>query len=224
MIIVTIPAKNEEKTIGEVVARVHRTLYKHPYVVLVACNVCTDRTGNVAKEAGALIFDVPEQGLANVFRAEMRETAKYPADIIVHIDADGQYSPAVIPELLRKLQEGYEMVLGNRLWHRPDGMPVTKYVFNQLGSLGYSTMLRKYLPDITTGLRVFTADVARIGANLTSEYTYTQELTWRVIKARMKVASVDVNFYPRTGGNSRLMSGSAQYLTRSAKDFWRFSR
>jgi len=224
MIVVTIPAHNEEKTVGDVVRAVRRACRDMLDVtVIVACNNCADSTQREAANAGAVTFEVPEPGLANVFRAEMREAIAYKPYAVVHIDADGQYAASDIPRLLLELAD-CDMVMGNRLWKRPDGMPVSKFVLNRLGSAGYSAVCRGWIPDITTGLRAFTPDVALIGTRLKSRYTYTQELTWLAMQNRMRISSIPVQFHPRADGKSRLMHGSWHYLSRSLSDFWRFAR
>jgi len=224
MIVVTIPAHNEEKTVGQVVFAVRKALVEYPSAVVVTCNCCEDNTRLAARGAGAITQDAPEPGLASVFRAEMKAALEYSPRMIVHIDADGQYLASEIPQLLTWLVRGYDMVLGNRLHNRPTGMPADKFALNRLGSLAYSTLLQKWIPDMTTGFRAFTPSVARLGMELTSQFTYTQELTWRAVKAKMHIKSIPVTFLPRQEGSSRLMKNSEQYLHRSWSDFRRFSQ
>ena len=219
-VVVTIPARNEAKTIGEVV----RGALQTTRTVLVMCDRCTDHTASVAKEAGALVsLSKPDtQSLADVFRQEMEAALAFNPDAIVHIDGDGQYSPADMPGLLEGLREA-PLVLGNRLYRgRPEGMTLSKYAGNRLLSTFYSLVLRRSIPDITTGYRAFTPDIAMI--QLKARYTYTQEQVYSVACKGHKIAFVPVAFFPRSDGNSRLISSVPKYVQRSISDFWKFAR
>lgn len=223
MIVVTIPAHNEEETVGRVVKGVDIALRGQRHKILVFCNNCTDNTMLEAARAGAEVVSVPEPGLANVFRAEMKTALKYSPGAVVHIDADGQYEVNDIPLLLKYLGGQYDMVMGDRLWKRPNGMTANKFICNKIGSLAYGLMLDCDIPDITTGFRVFTPEVVKIGAGIKAELTYTQELTWKVKKAGMRIMSVPVSFYPRKSGHSRLIKTTFNYIRRSFSDFRRFA-
>jgi dolichol-phosphate mannosyltransferase len=219
---VTLPAHNEATTIADVIQRV-RNFVPDAYII-VACDRCNDGTGTVARARGAdEVLQSPGHGLARVFEFEMEKALATKPDVIVHIDADGQYDPQDIPLLVRGIVAGHDMVMGNRLHTRPEGMSASKYLNNRLGSFTYSTLLHNQIPDITTGFRALTPGVARLGISLKSKFTYTQELTWRTYKAGYRVSYVPVSFYPRADGSSRLMQGCWHYITRSAKDFRRFA-
>lgn len=218
--VVTIPAHNEEETIGAVLQGAKKAVPRAN--IQVVCNDCTDKTPEIVWQNEAMAYKTPVRGLANAFRLEMKAALKLKPDVIVHIDADGQYDPLEIPILLKWYQKGYDLVLGNRLVQRPRGKRWVRYLCNKGGALLYSLALRTWLPDMTTGFRVFSPDVARLP--ICAENTYTQEQTWRAVKAGMKVVSIPVSFVPRVSGESRLISSAGSYLWKSAKDFWKFSR
>ena len=217
--LVTMPAHNEVGTIGGVIDGILDALPNA--TIIVVCDRCTDGTSRMAMDKGCTVYRSKLPGLANTFRVEMAMALHHVSDIIVHIDADGQYEPAEIPKLLEQIDRGYNLVLGNRLSYMPDGMPPSKYIPNKLGALGYSVMLNRQLPDVTTGFRVFTPGVAELP--IKSKYTYTQEQVWRAIKAGYNVKSVPMSFYPRADGKSRLISSPLNYIIRSASDFRRFA-
>ena len=217
-IIVTIPAHNEVQSIGEVLAGVHKAVPKA--IVLVVCNDCTDGTEQVAIRNKAVTYSTPIHGLANAFRSEMTRALVLKPDIIVHIDADGQYDPAEIPVLVRWVQRGYDLVLGNRLHEKPETKSRVKFALNMLGAFGYSALLRMWIPDMTTGFRAFTPEVAKLPS--VACYTYTQEQIWRAAKQGFRIKSVPASFRQREYGESRLINSVRDYLRRSAYDFVRF--
>ncbi|HZX12410.1 MAG TPA: glycosyltransferase family 2 protein, partial [Candidatus Nanoarchaeia archaeon] len=148
-VIITIPAYNEEKTIGRVVAGIHgvmkRTRLK--YEVLVVDDGSRDRTGEVAKAAGAVVVAHPHNlGLAEAFRTEMKTCLERKADIIVHTDADGQYLAVDIPKLIEPIIKGEaDLVLGSRFKGKIEYMPLVK----RLGNKAFSQVISRI-----TGLRI----------------------------------------------------------------------
>src|SRR3989338_1932138 len=109
-IVITIPAYNEERTLPFVLQEIKTVLStkKYSYRILVLDDGSQDGTAEVARQQGAkVVSHKRNQGLAETFRQEMKECLKLHPDIIVHTDADGQYHPQHIPELIEKVREGY---------------------------------------------------------------------------------------------------------------------
>ncbi|MDO8726686.1 MAG: glycosyltransferase family 2 protein [Candidatus Methanoperedens sp.] len=100
---ITIPAYNEEATISRVIREIPRKIDGIDKVeVIVISDGSRDRTVEVAKEAGAdHIVQFPmNKGLAIAFKEGLNAAIESGADIIVNIDADGQYNALEIPELI----------------------------------------------------------------------------------------------------------------------------
>lgn len=191
------------------------------YEILVVSDGSTDKTLDIAKGCGAIIYDKQHSGLANTFRQEMKLAVMMNPNIIIHTDADGQYSASEIPNLINKLKEGYDLVLGNRLHKRPVGMTLKKYLINKFGALEFSLLLRHKLPDIATGFRAFTTRIAEIP--ITSHYTYTHEQIFKAKRAGAKVTSINIEFLKREYGESRLIGTNIfNYILAEAKDWSRF--
>ena len=71
---ISIPAYNEEKTLGSVIRDIHSVMKKtkHPYMIAVVNDGSKDNTASVAKQAGAHVIDHPQNfGLAQAFRTEI---------------------------------------------------------------------------------------------------------------------------------------------------------
>lgn len=217
-IIVTIPAFNEERTIGGVLEAIKKVMSenKYKYEILVVNDGSRDHTEAVAKKAGANVVNHQiNRGLAETFRTEMKECLLRGAEIIVHTDADGQYRASDIPKLIKKLEEGYDMVLGSRFKGTIESMPCIKKFGNRAFSRVISRITGVPISDGQTGFRAFTREfVEKI--TITSTHTYTQEQIIRAVKENYKIAEVPAYFAKR-GGNtkSRLMSSPFQYAWRA---------
>ncbi|MDI6877669.1 MAG: glycosyltransferase family 2 protein, partial [Methanomicrobiales archaeon] len=108
-LIVTIPAYNEEHSIGDVIREIPRTMDGIDRVeVLVINDGSTDNTVEVARNAGAdhIISHKRNLGLAKAFRDGLNAAVELGADIVVNTDADFQYNGMEIPKLLQPIFDG----------------------------------------------------------------------------------------------------------------------
>lgn len=215
-IIITIPAKDEEKTIANVIGNIQLIMQSESvdYGIIVVDDGSKDKTVQIARDKGAIVVSHPTTlGLAETFRTEVKLCLEHGADIIVHIDADGQYHPADIPLLLKELENGYDLVLGSRFLGTIEEMPLIKRVGNKLFSRIISNITGLKITDAQTGFRVFRRDVAE-RIPIISTHTYTQE---QIIKAaRMfRIKEVPVHFGKREGGGSRLIKNPFEYAAKA---------
>ncbi|MBU1032932.1 MAG: glycosyltransferase family 2 protein [Patescibacteria group bacterium] len=125
MVIAVIPAFHEGPRIGQTVRAVL------PYVdsVLVVDDGSPDDTCDRAKRAGAVILcHSVNRGQGAALKTGTEAALKCGADIVLHIDADGQHDPMSIPNMLQPLlEERADVVFGSRfLGHDATGMPFNR--------------------------------------------------------------------------------------------------
>jgi len=117
-LVVLIPAYNEETTIAEVIQNIPRKIPGIDKVsILVINDGSTDNTVNVASNAGAerVISRKINKGVGAAFMTGIRNSISLGADIVVTIDADAQFDPSSIPELITPiLDKQLEVVIGSR--------------------------------------------------------------------------------------------------------------
>jgi len=215
-IVVTIPAYNEEKTIGKLVDSIVKVMGKgrHGYEVLVLDDGSRDETAKNAKKAGAVVYSFPKNyGLAEAFRTEIEKALEMKADVIVHIDADRQYQPNEIPKLVAEIEKGYDLVLGSRFKGKIEEMPMVKRLGNKAFSRVISQITHLDISDAQTGFRAFTKEVAK-KIQITSNHTYTQEQIIRAVRSKFKIKEVPIYFAKRHD-ESRLISNPFSYATRA---------
>lgn len=156
-----IPAYFEEKRIESVIERVR------PFVdlVIVVVDGSTDKTFEIAKRSGVVALrHVVNRGQGAALRTGNEAALLLGMDVIIHIDADGQHDPNSIPEFLKEIENGNDVVLGSRFMGVESiGMSFKKKVilalarqFNRL-ALGISSRIT----DPQSGYRAMTAEAAR---------------------------------------------------------------
>ena len=217
-LVVTIPAYNEENTIGKVIKEVPREIEGIEKVeVLVINDGSTDNTVRVAKEAGAdrIVGFKENKGLAPAFRLGLETALEMGADIIVNTDADFQYDQKQIPDLIRPILDGEaDIVLGSRFKGWIEHMPIQKRIGNKIAT--WVTRIASGYPvsDAQTGFRAFTRETA-LRLNIMSDYTYVQETILQAVNNGMVIKEIPVNFRKREG-KSRLISNIFSYAKRGA--------
>lgn len=221
--IITIPAYNEENTIGSVITEIKSVMAQtnYKYEILVIDDGSKDSTIETAKKAGAKVYSNKiNLGLAETFKHELQRCREHKADIIVHTDADGQYPAAYIPHLIKKIGQGHDLVLGSRFGKGRYSGSIVKSLGNIAFAKVFSQLLNAKLTDTTTGFRAFTKDIAELP--LINNFTYTQEQLIRAGKAKMKIGEIPIK--TRKTRPSRLFSGPFNYAIKAWINIFRIYR
>ena len=216
-LVVTIPAYNEEHTIGAVISEIPRVIPGVDQVeILVIDDGCTDGTVHSAKEAGADHFfsHRKNEGLGITFKDGLEHAVELGADIIINIDSDGQYNPMEIPALVKPIMDNKaDIVLGWRNIDSLDFMPRGKKVGNKIATWFTNKVTGMPIKDAQSGFRAFSREAA-LRINLSGRYTYVQQ---SIMEARYKgliIEQVPIEFRPRHGA-SRLIPNLITYARRA---------
>lgn len=212
--VITIPAYNEEKDLSRVISNIKSVMdsTKHRYNILVLDDGSKDKTAEIARKAGAkVISNKRNLGLAETFKKEMQECLKLDPDIMIHTDADGQYPARYIPLMIKKIEQGYDLVLGSRFGKGRYSGSLAKKMGNIAFAKVFSGLLRTKLTDTTTGFRAFTPEVAKLP--LINDFTYTQEQLIRAGKANMSITEIPIK--TNKTRKSRLFSNPLDYAIKA---------
>lgn len=194
---VLIPCFDEAKTVGSVIADIHRTL--PAATVYVYDNNSTDDTAVVAAEAGAVVRSVPVQGKGNVVR---RMFADIEADVYVLIDGDDTYDIGPIREMVDLVtKEGCDLVNGRRI-ATADTYTHPSHQFGNrvLSSLVHWLFGRSDL-DMLSGLKVLSRRFVKSFPLFASGFELETEVTVHALDLVMPIKSVPVPYRPRPQGS-----------------------
>ncbi|VVB89279.1 UDP-N-acetylglucosamine--dolichyl-phosphate N-acetylglucosaminyltransferase [uncultured archaeon] len=217
---ITIPAYNEEHSLEKVIREIPGIIEGIDEIEVIVINDgSNDRTSEVAERAGAAkIIEFPSnKGLAIAFKEGLNAALDSGADIIVNIDADGQYNALEIPKLIKPILDGKaEIVLGSRFAGTIEYMVPQKRFGNKLATFVVGLASGKKISDAQTGFRAFSREAA-LKLVIHSGYTYTQETIVQAAHKRLSIVEIPVEFRKRNGdGQSRLISNIIHYAKNSA--------
>jgi hypothetical protein len=197
---VVIPCLNEAEGVGVCVTKAIGAFERMGVVgeVVVADNGSTDGSPEIAEAAGARVVHESRPGYGSAYLAGFAAAqGKY----IVMGDADDTYDFSKIDEFVALLDEGNEMVIGNRMGNiQPGAMPwLHQYVGNPILTRVLNIFFRSGVKDAHCGMRAFRRDALDRLKLRTPGMEFASEMVLRSSKAKLKVAEIDIDYHPRIG-------------------------
>lgn len=216
-ICIILPAYNEEAKIGDTIEAIP------DYVdhVIVVDDGSHDNTSNVAHGKGAKVYKhTRNRGVGAAFNTGMRAALELDTDIMVNIDADGQFNPQDITKLIEPMIAGEaDFVTASRFKESdlyPD-MSRVKFWGNKVMSFIISKMTGQKFYDVSCGFRAYSRN-ALLQLNLFGDFTYTQESFLNFAFKNVAILEVPVEVIGRREhGKSRVASNLLQYSYQTLK-------
>jgi hypothetical protein len=197
---VVIPCLNEAETIEACVAAARKALDNGQFEgeVVVVDNGSTDGSGELAGAAGARVVLELRRGYGQAYLTGLSEArGRY----IVMLDADMTYDAGELPRFVRELEDGGDMVLGDRMqgiqpgampWlHRHVGNPMLTGLLNRL----YSTEVN----DAHCGMRAVRREALPRLDLRTTGMELASEMVIRAAKAGLDIRQLPISYHPRRG-------------------------
>lgn len=206
-IVAIIPAFNEERSIGLVVAAIPRPPVNE---VIVADNNSTDETAGVARAAGARVVFEAEPGYGAACLSGMDEARRLDAEVIVFLDGDFSDYPEEIPLLITPILDGTcDLVIGSRILGEREPGSLTPQ--QRFGGWLACLLMRFFFRAAYTDLGPFRAISMQALERLVMRdrnYGWTVEMQIKAVRAGLRVTEVPVKYRKRIGISK--VSGTAK--------------
>jgi glycosyltransferase involved in cell wall biosynthesis len=196
---VVIPCLNEASSIAHCVNAARRVLDEHDLQgeVVVVDNGSDDGSATLAQLAGARVVQEPRRGYGSAYLAGF---AAARGDYIVMIDADLTYDFEEIPRFVRELDQGAELVMGNRMQAvQPGAMSRLSRIGNPLLSGFLNLLFRTPVGDAHCGMRAVRRDVLPTLALQATGMELASEMVIRAARSGLDIRELPIALHPREG-------------------------
>lgn len=212
-ILIVLPTYNEAKNIEEVI---NRLLKFEPADILVVDDSSPDRTSQIVKEIMKeekrvnLIERPKKLGLGTAYITGFKWGLNKNYDYFFEMDADLSHDPTEIPNFLKKLKEGYDVVVGSRYVNNTIsvvGWDFKRLLLSKFANWYARKILGIKMSDITSGYRIYSRkalekiDLDSIRSN---GYAFQIEMIYWAVRSSLKVAEIPIIFYERNSGSSKM--------------------
>lgn len=191
---VVLPARDEAQSLASILPRIKASL--PGAAVLVVDDASTDATREVCERNSVAVVCHPYgKGNGAAVKSGARAAT---SEILVFMDADGQHRPEDVPRLLRRLDEGFDMVVGARGSSSQAnlGRGIANRFYNWLASY----MTNQKVEDLTSGFRVVRAEkLFRFMHLLPNGFSYPTTITMCFFRAGYNVAYLPITADARVG-------------------------
>ena len=198
---VVIPCLDEAETIAECVTSARAVLDEAGLAgeVIVVDNGSTDGSGDLARAAGALVVEEPRRGYGSAYLAGL---AVAQGDYIVMIDADLTYDFHEIPHFVQELEDGAQLVVGDRMSNiAPGAMSLVSRLGNPLLSGFLNVLHRTNIRDVHCGMRALRREVLPALNLRTVGMEFASEMVIRATRERLDVREIPIELHPRVGSS-----------------------
>ncbi len=210
---VIVPTYNERENIEALVTQL-LALPTGVRVIVVDDN-SPDGTGEIADQLAvesegrvSVIHRPGKLGLGTAYIAGFKQALADGADLICSMDADFSHNPRYIPELVAKIVQGHDLVIGSR-YVRGGGSTQTwdRKVFSWGANTITRIVLGLHAHDTTAGFRCYrrrALESLDLDSIRSSGYSFLFEMLFRVERRGWKVGEVPIIFEDRRLGASKV--------------------
>ena len=202
-IAVIVPAYNEVENLPDTLRQMPRSQLPDMRIIVVD-DGSTDGTAEAARLGGAdvVVRHERNRGLGAALRTGLETARDMNARAAVYIDADGEYPPSQIPDLLAPIEAGdADYVLGSRYLGSRHGQAFTRLIANYMFTALLCVASGRVITDGQTGFRAFSRHALE-RVEIIHDYNYAQVMTLDLLKKGMRLREVPISYRRRTKGRS----------------------
>ena len=180
---IIVPAYNEEETICKVVAELLQIKDLIPAMeIIVVDDGSTDKTVSELSKFSTIKLIKHEHNMGKGAALKTGFNVAKGRVLLVQ-DADMEYSPHEIPNLIKPILDGKaDVVYGSRFQSKPDGMSTTHFLGNIILSMTASILYKRKITDVMTGYKAFSSKVAKSIHLKENGFSVEVELTGQILQ------------------------------------------
>lgn len=203
---IILPCLNEEKAIASCLDEIKKTIKDNSLKaeIIVVNNNSTDNTASILSQykenLPELIVVDEEKGGYGFAYLKGLEIAR--GEYIFMADADGTYNFSEIPNFIKKLEQGNDLVIGDRFSDKmeDDSMPwLHKYIGNPFLSSLVRLFFGVKIHDIHCGARAMTRDALKKLKLYTGGMEFASEMIISATKKNLKITEIPIEYRKRIG-------------------------
>ena len=220
-----IPTYNERENLKILIPEILEVFRKKAIdgEMLIIDDASPDGTGRVAEEFANTLDRVHvlkrprKMGIGSAYKDGFKYVLSRESDGAIEMDADLSHNPAYIPGFVKKLSEGYDLIIGSR--YVPGGEIPKWSLFRRMVS-SLTNRATKFLlglnpKDVTSGYRAYSLNALKtiyFTSVKSDGYAFQVEMVLRCQRAGLRICEIPIAFVDREQGESKL----------SKKEMWRF--
>jgi hypothetical protein len=216
-IVVVSPAYDEADTVGDVIRSIPRETAGLQVIPVVVSDGSDDGTAARAREAGALVTELPiRRGGGLALRVGYEIALELGAEIIVTMDADGQHLAEELPVLVGPILDGdADYVNGSRILGEFERESLVRHIGVHVFARLVTILTGRRITDPSSGYRAGRAELFRRFV-LEEDQFWTTEVLIEALRHRARVVEVPVTIAARAGGETKKPT--------SLRYGWKFSK
>ena len=203
-ILIIVPAYDEEGGIRDMLRRVPGELMGYEVKTVVVDDGSTDATVDIAREEGSPVAShVVNRGQGDALRTGFEIARIEQADIVINLDADGQYQPEEMKYLVEPIMQGEaDFVLGSRFLGYYEEAGSVRHIGVLFFSKLISILTRTSISDCTNGFRAIRVSMLH-KMNLVEDRFNATEIILEALKGGLRFKEVPVSMLKRSAGETK---------------------
>jgi dolichol-phosphate mannosyltransferase len=214
--LIVLPTYNEIDNLGPLVESIMDT---GPFDILVVDDNSPDGTGDLADRLSAehsgkvfVMHRKAKEGLGRAYVAGFRWGLARGYEVLFEMDADFSHNPAHLPQFIREIERGADLVLGSRniKGGGARNWSLLRHVISKGGSRYSGLILGVPYRDLTSGFKAFRREVLQaldLDKIRSNGYSFQIEVTYRAHQMGFRIVETPIIFVDRQAGQSK-MSGN----------------
>jgi glycosyltransferase involved in cell wall biosynthesis len=215
-VMIVMPAYNAARTLAATIGKIERGLVDE---ILLVDDHSHDNTLDIASRLAIRTIGLPHNvGYGGNQKVCYLEALRLEADIVIMLHPDGQYDPAVLPDLIAPLQRSEaDLVLGSRMLvpgaARAGRMPMYRYVSNKVLTAIENAIMGTRFSELHTGYRAYSRQFLEAVPFLrnSNDFVFDSQVIAQAVAMGQRIVEVPIQTRYFAEASSTTMAANVRY-------------